>query len=118
MQKPPSNELLEAKQGSATGLTEDDHVWLGLVPGQRLPPNFVDMDANALRLLFIISMVPMDVFSAATDYFDGNEQSAIHWLCSAAIALGGQRPVDVCKTEEGQQAVLKLIGQLNYGILS
>ena len=117
MQKRTSNELLEEKQGSATGLTEEDHVWLGLVPGQRLPPNFIDMDANALRLLFIISMVPMDVFSAATDYFDGNEQSAIHWLCSAAIALGGQRPVDACKTEEGQQAVLKLIRQLDYGIL-
>ena len=111
------DELLQDNPQAAASATEEDYIWLGIVPGLRLPKDFLQMDANALRLLFIISMVPMDVFSVATDYFDGNEQSAIHWLCSSAIALGGQRPVDACKTEEGQQAVLKLIGQLNYGIL-
>ena len=67
---------------------------MGSVPGQRLPDNFLEMDANALRQLFITSMVPVNVWSASNQLFDDNEQDTINWLCEPAFGLGGLRPVD------------------------
>ena len=54
------DELLKVKPQSPADLTEEDLVWVGGVPGQRLPDNFMEMDADALRQLFITSMVPID----------------------------------------------------------
>ncbi len=96
--------------------TDDDQIWLGLVPGQRLPANFLLMDANDLRQLFVTGMVPVDVWEAAKKLFHGNEQSIVHWLCNTAAGLGGQRPIDAIKTTKGKTAVINLIGQLTYGI--
>ena len=97
-------------------LKDDDQIWLGLVPGQRLPANFLLMDANDLRQLFVTGMVPVDVWEAAKKLFHGNEPSMVHWLCNTAVGLGGQRPIDAIKTAEGKMAVIDLIGQLTYGI--
>lgn len=111
------DELLKVKPQSPADLTEEDLVWVGGVPGQRLPDNFMEMDADALRQLFITSMVPIDVWSKANELFDDNERDAIHWLCDPAFGLGGQRPVDAIRTPKGKEAVLKLIGQLSYGVI-
>lgn len=109
-------ELLQDKPQAATCATEEDHIWLGIVPGLRLPDEFLQMDADALRRLFITSMVPMDVWAAANQLFDDNEQSVVNWLCAPAFALGGVRPIDATRTREGKEAVMRLMGQLQYGI--
>ena len=83
------DELLKVKLQSPADLTEEDLVWVGGVPGQRLSDNFMEMDADALRQLFITSMVPIDVWSKANELFDDNERDAIHWLCDPAFGLGG-----------------------------
>ena len=95
--------------------TADDEIWLGLVPEQRLPAKFLQMDANELRQLFVTSIVPLDVWEAAYQLFHGNEQSMVNWLCKPAVGLGG-RPIEVIKTAKGKDAVLDLISQLTYGI--
>ena len=109
------DELLQGNPQVAACTTEEDHIWLGIVPGLRLPDDFLKMDADALRRLFITSMVPMDVWAAANQLFDGNEQSAVNWLCAPALGLGGVRPVDAIRTHEGKEAVMYLMGQLLYG---
>ena len=112
------DELLQDNPQAAVRATEEDHIWLGIVPGLRLRDDFLQMDADALRQLFITSMVPMDVWAAANQLFDGNEQSAVNWLCASALGLGGVRPVDAIRTCEGKEAVMCLIGQLLYGFCS
>jgi hypothetical protein len=109
------DELLQESPQAAT-TTEEDYIWLGIVPGLRLPEDFLQMDANVLRRLFITSMVPMDVWAAANQLFDENEQSAVNWLCAPAFGLGGVRPIDSIRTREGKEAVMRLMGQLLYGI--
>ncbi len=110
------DELLQDKPQAAACATEEDHIWLGIVPGLRLPDQFLQMDADELRRLFITSMVAMDVWAVANQLFDDNEQSAISWLCAPAFALGGVRPIDAIRTSEGKEAVMRLMGQLLYGI--
>lgn len=112
------DELLQDNPQAVAATTEDDYIWLGIVPGLRLPDDFLKMDADALRRLFITSMVPMDVWAAANQLFDGNEQSAVNWLCAPALGLGGVRPVDAIRTSEGKEAVMCIIGQLLYGFCS
>lgn len=110
------DELLQENPQAAATTTEEDYIWLGIVPGLRLPEDFLQMDANTLRRLFITSMVPMDVWAAANQLFDENEQSAVNWLCAPAFGLGGVRPIDAIRTREGKEAVMRLMGQLLYGI--
>ena len=112
------DELLQENPQAAATTTEEDYIWLGIVPGLRLPVDFLQMDDNALRRLFITRMVPMDVWAAANQLFDGNEQSAVNWLCAPALGLDGVRPVDAIRTSEGKEAVMCLIGQLLYGFCS
>ena len=112
------DELLQDNPQAAACATEEDHIWLGIVPGLRLPDDFLKMDADALRRLFITSMVPMDVWAAANQLFDDNESSAVNWLCAPAFGLGGVRPIDAIRTSEGKEAVMCLIGQLLYGFCS
>jgi len=110
------DELLQDNPQAAACATEEDHIWLGIVPGLRLPDDFLQMDADALRRLFITSMVPMDVWMAANQLFDDNEQSVVNWLCAPAFGLSCVRPVDAIRTRKGKEAVMCLIGQLLYGI--
>nr|WP_321238646.1 antitoxin Xre/MbcA/ParS toxin-binding domain-containing protein [uncultured Tolumonas sp.] len=95
----------------------NDQIWLGIVPGQRLSVDFLQMDADALRKMFIVSAVPVDVWDAAQQLF-GNEHSSINWLCNPALGLGKIRPIDAIKTAKGKEAVMALITQLTYGIIS
>lgn len=110
------DELLQDNPQTVAATTENDYIWLGIVPGLRLPDDFLKMDADALRRLFITSMVPMDVWAAANQLFDGNEQSAVNWLCAPAFGLGGVRPVDAIRTDDGKEAVMRLMVQLLYGM--
>ncbi len=112
------DELLQDNPQAAACATEEDHIWLGVVPGLRLPDDFLQMDADALRRLFITSMVPTAVWAAANQLFDESEQSAVNWLCAPAFGLGGVRPVDAIRTCEGKEAVMCLMGQLLYGFCS
>ena len=112
------DELLQDNPQAAACATEEDHIWLGIVPGLRLPDDFLQMDADALRRLFITSMVPTAVWAAANQLFDENEQSAVNWLCAPAFGLGGVRPIDAIRTREGKEAVMHLMGQLLYGFCS
>lgn len=97
-------------------IVENDQILLGIVPGQLLPVDFLQMDADALRQMFIVSVVPVDVWEAALRLF-GNEKSSINWLCNPALRLGKIRPVDAIKTAQGKEAVMTLITQLTYGII-
>ncbi len=110
------DELLLGNPQAAATTTEEGYIWLGIVPGLRLPEDFLQMDADTLRQLFITSMVPVDVWAAATQLFDENQQSAVNWLCAPAFGLGGVRPIDAIKTRDGKDAVMSLMGQLLYGL--
>lgn len=55
--------------------------------------------------------IDKEVLEAAIKLFGGGEAEAHNWLNKPAIALGGINPVDADKDE-----VLRLIGQLEYGV--
>ena len=96
--------------------SEDEQIWLGMVPGQRLPANFSQMDADALRQLFVTTSIPVDVWEAINQLFDGEDMSSVNWLFAPAFGLGGLRPVEAIKTAKGKEDVLKLVSQLIYGV--
>ena len=56
------------------------------------------------------------LLSTYDQLFDGNEQSAVNWLCAPAFGLGGIRPIDAIKTRDGKEAAICLMRQLLYGI--
>jgi len=58
------------------------------------------------------------VILAALDLFEGNALSAKNWLQSPALSLGGREPLGMVSTQVEASAVLRLIGQLEYGVLS
>lgn len=111
------DELLQFNPLSPADLTEEDQIWLGCVPGQYLPDNFLEMDANELRQLFITNFVPADVWAAANNLFSCDTQHVINWLCNRAVGLGGLRPLEAIRTPQGKETVMNLIVQLTYGIL-
>ena len=45
----------------------------------------------------------------------GSEEAAHHWLESPAIALGGERPIEMTDTGYGAEAVLRILGAIRYG---
>jgi|TARA_R100001143_G_scaffold62609_1_gene66304 putative toxin-antitoxin system antitoxin component (TIGR02293 family) len=57
------------------------------------------------------------VIGAAFDLFDGDRVSANQWLMTRQFGLGGHRPVDMLATYVGYEAVLTLVGRLEYGVL-
>lgn len=56
------------------------------------------------------------VFSAACDLFEGDEQGARRWINQPVKGLGGARPVDMMTTSAETTAVLDLIGRLERGV--
>lgn len=111
------DESLQANPLSPADLTEENPIWLGCVPGQSLPDNFLEMDANELRKLFITNFVPVDIWAAANNLFSGDTQRVMNWLCHRAVGLGGLRPLEAIGTPQGKEAVMNLILQLTYGLL-
>jgi putative toxin-antitoxin system antitoxin component (TIGR02293 family) len=46
----------------------------------------------------------------------GSQEAAIRWLATPAIALDGQRPIDLLSDPEGVARVLTLLVRMDYGI--
>jgi len=56
------------------------------------------------------------IFAQALQLFEGDAESARRWLTSPQVALGGERPFDMIKTDIGVREVESLIGRLEHGI--
>ena len=59
-----------------------------------------------------------DIFSAAIELFEGDEERARKWLNHPVKGLGGERPVDMAITSAETQAALDLIGRLEHGVFA
>ncbi|MGF1793357.1 DUF2384 domain-containing protein [Photobacterium profundum] len=75
----------------------------------------IDVDTNELNN---IVLVHSEVFTAALALFENDSHAAAVWLNNPVNGLGGRRPVDLLDTEDGTQAVLKMIGRLEHGVFS
>lgn len=58
------------------------------------------------------------VTNAAMLLFGGRKQDALNWLNMPVKGLGNVASVSLLTTEDGVQAVIDLIGQLEYGVFS
>ena len=56
------------------------------------------------------------VFQEAVLMCRGDRTEAQQWMRTAAVALGGNRPVDLLDTEVGAGEVLNLIRAVNWGV--
>lgn len=56
--------------------------------------------------------------AAASQLFNGNSERMATWLNKPAKGLGGKKPADLLSTPTGAEAVLTLIGQIEYGVIS
>ncbi len=59
-----------------------------------------------------------EVMKAAKDLFEGDQQAANKWLEKSIRGLGGHRPIDMLATTAETEAVLDLIGRLEYGVFA
>ncbi|MGN4935351.1 type II RES/Xre toxin-antitoxin system antitoxin [Aeromonas rivipollensis] len=65
------------------------------------------------RLYILIS-----ILDATTRLFNGDMAAVLRWLKSPAKALGGESPLQMLSTPIGAEAVMDLIGRIEYGVLS
>lgn len=56
------------------------------------------------------------VFEEAAAMCRGDRDEAQHWMKAPAVALGGQRPIELMDTEIGAGQVLNIIRAVNWGI--
>ena len=56
------------------------------------------------------------VFSAASDLFEGDTTGAKTWINEPVRGLGAVRPIDMIATSAQTGAVLDLIGRLEHGV--
>lgn len=66
---------------------------------------------NGSSLLYLLR-----TWKAVLDLFDGNQEDALRWLHTPAPALGGEKPIDVIDTPQGQEMVQDLATALEYGV--
>lgn len=59
-----------------------------------------------------------EIFNAAIELFEGDEERARKWLNHPVKGLGGNRPVDMAITSAETEAALDLIGRLEHGVFS
>ena len=59
-----------------------------------------------------------EIFNAAIDLFEGDEERARKWLNHPVKGLGGKRPVDMALTSAETEAAIDLIGRLEHGVFS
>ncbi|MGI9286851.1 MAG: type II RES/Xre toxin-antitoxin system antitoxin [Pseudomonadales bacterium] len=57
-----------------------------------------------------------ELYKAATDLFEGDQDGARQWLHEPVRGLGGRRPVDMLNTSVEARAVMELIGRLEHGV--
>ena len=58
------------------------------------------------------------VLSAASKLFEGDTKRMAEWLNTPAKGLGGKKPADLISTPAGAEAVINLIGQIEYGVIT
>lgn len=58
-----------------------------------------------------------EVLAAARQVF-GGLAAAEEWMKTPALALNGNRPIDLMSTSAGAEAVSDLLGRLEYGVYS
>lgn len=58
------------------------------------------------------------LFSRTLDLFEGDEAAARHWFTTETMALGGEAPFDLARTETGAREVENVIGRLEHGVFS
>lgn len=56
------------------------------------------------------------VYTRTLEFF-GSAPQAVTWLKKPALALDDRTPLSLLDTEVGAEAVLRLLGQLEYGVL-
>lgn len=56
------------------------------------------------------------LLAGAERLFDGDRAAARAWLVQPNVALGGEAPLDVSRTEVGARQVEDLIGRLEHGV--
>jgi putative toxin-antitoxin system antitoxin component (TIGR02293 family) len=56
------------------------------------------------------------LFGLARQLFDGNDEAVRRWFSRPAMALSGDKPIDVASTEAGARMVERLIGRLEHGV--
>ena len=59
-----------------------------------------------------------EIFSAAIELFEDDENKARRWLNHPVKGLGGERPVDMAITSAETEAALDLIGRLEHGVFA
>lgn len=57
-----------------------------------------------------------ELYKAATDLFEGDQDGARQWIQEAVRGLGGRHPVDMLNTSVEARAVMELIGRLEHGV--
>lgn len=55
-------------------------------------------------------------YAQAIELFEGNAEAAWHWLNKPAIALGGEKPVEVLRTTVGVGLVSDVMGRIEHGV--
>lgn len=73
---------------------------------QRLSPIASD---RLYRLAYIFTLTCESV---------GDQDLARDWLKTPQLALGNRRPLDLLQTEPGSREIEKLLGRIQYGVLS
>lgn len=71
---------------------------------------------SAEYISFVDNVCKIKVIAVAT--FDGNEVLAAKWMMSPEIALEGSCPIQLMISDEGYEAVVMLLNQMDNGIYS
>ncbi len=58
------------------------------------------------------------VFAKALELFEGDRDAASEWMQTPLPALGGERPIDIARTELGAWQVENLVGRIEHGVYS
>lgn len=58
------------------------------------------------------------VFGRALELFEGDNDAARRWLATPQRALGGERPLDLGRTDVGAREVEALVERLEHGVLT
>jgi len=58
------------------------------------------------------------IFEKSVELFEGDVNSAVHWLAAPKGALENQTPLQYARTEVGARVVENLIGRLEHGVFS
>lgn len=59
-----------------------------------------------------------EVYQAALDLFEGNNERTRIWMQKPIVGLGGKRPIEMFRTSAETEAVLDLIGRLEHGVFT